>query len=74
MSAQVWDNVHALNTELLALMPYIFSPTSVSNVAVSYLNGPGTAASETHTPTPIRCLRKVGKYAHVQYLMIKHVL
>ena len=56
MAAALWEDVSVLNTELLQLMPCILSPTSSSNVIVSY-----TAPAKelgSHTATPIRALRK----------------
>jgi len=51
MSANLWDKVAELNSELLALTPMLFSPTARTGYTVSF-------RGRNATDTPIRTLRK----------------
>lgn len=53
LSAELWDGVAQLNSELLALMPVIFAPTSKQSVALSV-----SFSGSNTTDTPIRAMWK----------------
>ena len=54
LAAELWDGVAELNTELLALMPVIFAPTSKKSAGLSI-----SFSGDNTTDTPIRAMWKV---------------